>query len=35
MTYDLTPILKAAKEILQTAGRKGMHVSEIAKIAVA
>lgn len=35
MAYELTPILKVAKEILQTAGRKGMHISELAKAAMA
>ena len=31
----LSPILEIAQEILQSAGRKGMHVSEIAQAAVA
>ena len=35
MNPSLSPILSVAKEILQTAGRKGMHVSEIAQAAVA
>lgn len=35
MAQTLSPILTIAKEILQTAGRKGMHVSEIAQAAVA
>ncbi|GAB1254998.1 hypothetical protein [Desulfovibrio falkowii] len=35
MAQALSPILTVAKEILQTAGRKGMHTSEIAQAAVA
>lgn len=35
MANELTPILQAAYDILKKAGRKGMHVSEIAQAAVA
>ena len=35
MAQTLSPILTTAKEILQTAGRKGMHISEITQAAVA
>lgn len=35
MATDLSPILQATKEILQKAGRKGMHVKEISEMAVA
>lgn len=34
MSTSLSPILTVAKEILQTAGRKGMHASEIAQAAI-
>lgn len=35
MANNLSPILQAAREILQDAGRKGMHVQDIAEAAVA
>ncbi len=35
MPPSLSPILSIAKEILQAAGRKGMHVNEIAQAAIA
>lgn len=35
MAHELSQILQTAKEILEGAGRKGMHVSEIAQAAVA
>jgi len=35
MANGLTPILQAAREILKDAGRKGMHVTDIAKAAAA
>lgn len=35
MSQQLTPILEIAKEILKPAGLKGMHVDEIATIAIA
>ena len=34
MAHDLSPILKIAREILQDAGLKGMHISDIAQAAV-
>ncbi|MDL2267183.1 hypothetical protein LJC46_04250 [Desulfovibrio sp. OttesenSCG-928-G15] len=34
MANELTPILQAAKDILQDAGRKGLHITEIAERAV-
>ena len=34
MGSNLTPILQAVKEILSSAGRKGMHVSKISQAAV-
>ncbi len=35
MPATLSPILKAAKEILETAGRKGLHIDQITDLAVA
>ena len=34
MSTELTPLLQVAKEILKGAGRKGMHVNDIAEAAV-